>query len=183
MDINQSELENNKRRLKSLTERILFIDESLILDNFDQIYGIDFKILGSKNSIYILHVWRNQNSIKCICNCMDYTMRNRNCKHIYWLGSNKFGNMDPLYWNLNEYKKIVTDCWVELQKNKICIGRNEMCPICFELIDYENEITICCKYQCQNSVHSICWSRLYSITSKTNCVICRTNTMPKLIIE
>ena len=35
-----------KRRLKSLTERILLIDETLILDNQDQIYGIDFKILA-----------------------------------------------------------------------------------------------------------------------------------------
>lgn len=182
MDSYDDDIQNNIRKLKSLTERILFIDESLILDNQDQIYGIDFKILGSKNSIYILHVWTDQNSVKCICNCMDFKMRNRNCKHIYWLGSNKFKKIDPNDWDLGEYKRIITNSWLEFEKNNFFNGRNETCPICLDLIDYNNDITICCKYQCKNSVHSVCWSRLYSISGKTNCVVCRTNTMPEFII-
>jgi hypothetical protein len=178
MDIVQNDIDNNKRKLKSLTERILLIDETLILDNQDQIYGIDFKILGSKNLVYILHVWRDHCSVKCECNCMDHKMRNRDCKHMYWLGSRKFGNIEPSYWNIMEYKKVVTDCWIELQKYDTYVGRNEICPICLDDIDYDSDVTICCKYQCKNSVHSICWSRLYSISKKTNCVVCRTNVMP-----
>ena len=165
-----------KRRLRSLTERILLIDADIIYVNDILISGIDCKILGASNKIYIIEVWKEYDTINTMCNCPDYTIRNNICKHIYWLGSKKFDCMDPCEWSVENYNSLIAEYWA----NKIdySIGRNETCPICLDDIDYESETTICCKYECYNAVHSVCWSRLYSISGKTNCVICRTDTMP-----
>lgn len=177
-----------KRRLRSLTERILLMDVDLIYSNdlyslydIDRIAGIDFKIVGSTNKIYNVQVWRELNRVSCACSCMDFVMRNRYCKHIFWVGSKKFGEMDPDLWLIEYYKKIVTEYWIVQENQILKNGRNENCPICLDVIDYENDMTICCKYQCFNAVHAICWSRFYNISGNTNCVVCRTDTMP--IIE
>lgn len=174
--------EDYKRRLRSLTQRILLIDASVIYEgcsqDFDTISGVDFKILGSSNKIYIVQVWRELYSVNCSCSCMDYTMRRRHCKHIYWLGSMKFGHMDPNYWSVSNYKNIIADIWIKEESIKYNVGRNETCPICLDYIDYENDMTICCKYQCNNAVHAICWCRFYNISGKTTCVMCREDTMP-----
>ena len=73
-----------KRRLRSLTERILLMDVDLIYSNdlyslydIDRIAGIDFKIVGSTNKIYNVQVWRELNRVSCACSCMDFVMRNR----------------------------------------------------------------------------------------------------------
>ena len=76
------------------------------------------------------------------------------------------------------YNKIITQYWIEQENTIVNIGRNENCPICFENIDYRYDMTICCKNECNNSVHSMCWTRLYCISGKTKCVVCRTETMP-----
>jgi hypothetical protein len=182
-------LQDYKRRLKSLTQRILLIDASLIysnmygLDILDEISGIDFKILGATNKIYNVQVWKEYNGLNCMCSCLDYAMRNRNCKHIYWLGSKKFGEMNPDNWSDVDYRRLVTEYWVTEENLKDYQGRNTNCPICLEYIDYQTDMTICCKYQCQNAVHATCWSRLYYISGKTNCVICREDTMPVISDE
>lgn len=175
--------EDYKRKLRSLTQRILLIDTSVIyngeqISDIDEISGLDFKVLGSTSKIYMVQVWRELYNINCSCSCKDYTMRRRNCKHIYWLGSKKFGNIDPIYWSINTYKNIIADCWIKEESLKYKVGRNENCPICLDIIDYENDMTICCKYQCNNAVHAICWCRFYNVSGKTNCVICREDTMP-----
>jgi hypothetical protein len=180
-----------KRRLKSLTQRILLIDANLIYCNgygynnciFEEISGIDFKILGATNKVYNVQVWREYDHLNCMCSCLDYTMRNRNCKHIYWIGSKKFGNMDPANWLIRDYKTLLTEYWVEEENTKIYQGRNTDCPICLEDIDYYTDMIICCKYQCQNAVHANCWSRYYYISGKTNCVVCRADTMPIIADE
>ncbi len=168
--------ENNKRKLKSLTERILLMDVNLIQDVF--IYGINFIILGSTDKMYTIQVWVEDETVNCACNCADYIMRNRICKHIYWLGSNKFNEINIDNWDLYTYNKIITEYWIDEENINVNNGRNENCPICFENIDYKYDTTICCKNECKNSVHSTCWTRLYSISGKTKCVVCRTDTMP-----
>lgn len=177
-----------KRRLRSLTERILLIDVDLIYvndiyslyDDIDSICGIDFRILGSTNKIYNVQVWRELNKVSCACSCMDFVMRNRYCKHIYWLGSKKFEEMDPDLWSIDYYKKIVTEYWIVQENKTVKNARNDNCPICLDAIDYDNDMTICCKYQCYNAVHAICWTRFYNISGNTNCVVCRTDTMPAI---
>jgi hypothetical protein len=176
----QMVVNDNKRRLKSLTERILLIDADVIYVNssYDNcISGIYCKILGASNKIYIVEVWKEYDYINSICSCPDFIIRNCTCKHIYWLGSKKFDCLDPCEWSVENYNSLIREYWLNETDYNI-IGRNETCPICLDDIDYENDMTICCKYECYNAVHSVCWSRLYSISGKTNCVICRTDTMP-----
>jgi hypothetical protein len=107
-------------------------------------------------------------------------MRNRICKHIFWLGSHKFNEINLDNWDINTYNKIIAEYWIEEENLTVSIGRNENCPICFEKIDYQEDMTICCKNECKNSVHSMCWTRLYFISGKTKCVVCRTDTMPHI---
>jgi hypothetical protein len=159
-----------KRRIKSLTERILFLGGSLTENETINCY-----ILGSSNNMYTinLHEWFGQ--IKYSCNCPDYTIRNLPCKHIYWLGAKKFGNMDPIYWRSEAYDRLFRE--FSILNNNNYVGRNLDCPICLEDIDYQHEPTICCIYQCNNSVHAICWTRYSEISGKTNCVMCRSEMM------
>lgn len=161
-----------KRRLKSLTERILFIDSSLIYDEIN-IVGITCQILGSRNISYDLKIYMDELSgVQCSCSCLDFTMRNNYCKHIYWFGLKKFRNMDPKYWSAEIYSNFILQNWI-IENNTELKGKNEDCPICLEEIDYDNEKTIRCRLQCNNSVHSICWNRYYNISGKTQCVFCR----------
>ncbi len=37
-------------------------------------------------------------------------------------------------------------------------------------------MTVNCTNTCLNSVHAECWSRNVTITSNTNCVVCRSET-------
>lgn len=171
-------LSDYKRKLKSLTEKILLLDVELIWKE-DNISNISCKILSSSNKIYNLKIWRECDYVKCKCECLDFTMRNVNCKHIYWFGFNKFKSMSPSEWNSIDYDFFITKHWVLSYNN----GRNDSCPICFEHIDYTKETTIYCRYQCRNSVHSNCWNKYYNITGKTECVVCRTCTLPYLTID
>jgi hypothetical protein len=179
--------EDYKRRLKSLTERIILLDTSVIYSDdiysfdVDAICGIDFKILGSTNKVYNVQVWRELDKVGCACSCMDFVMRNRHCKHIYWIGSKHFDEIDPKLWSLWDYKKVVTECWIVHENRTFKNARNHNCPICLDFIDYENDMTICCKNECQNAVHAICWTRFYNISGKSNCVVCRTDIMPDII--
>lgn len=182
-----SVISNAKRKLKSLTERILLINAELIYETPNEnseliplVSGIDFKVLGSSNNIYSIQIWKswtNYGRISCTCTCPDFSIRGNTCKHIYWLGSKKFYSMNPEDWDIFDYNSIVTEYWI-LENNDNNIGRNSDCPICLENIDYNNETTICCKTQCRNSVHAICWGRYYDISNNATCVFCRSETMP-----
>lgn len=160
---------NLKRRLKSLTERMLYMGCNNIADN-ELILGVKCYVLSASNTIYGIDIWEWLGEIKCKCDCPDYSIRHLNCKHIYWLGFKKFGDHEPLNWKYQEYLKLIEESYI---LNTNVIGRNVDCPICLEDIDYGNETTINCVYQCQNSVHSICWLRYSEMSGKTNCVMCR----------
>lgn len=167
-----------RRRLRSLIQRILLLDTSIVCeaDNTHKncVWGIDFKVLGSSNTIYIVQIWRGLDKLGCSCSCLDYKMRNVYCKHIYWIGTKIFEEIEPIKWSLDKYKDIVNK-YVLSEKNTLQIkcGRNDNCPICLENINYENDVTVCCKNQCFNAVHAVCWSRFYEISGNSNCVFCR----------
>ena len=150
-----------KRKLKSLTERILLIRIQLVY-SINYMDGVDFTMLGSTNKIYNVKICRDSD-LNYSCNCPDYTFRNNICKHIYWIGTKFFNTMDPQNWSLSDYNLVIN-------KNRINkntsghTGRNEDCPICLEKINYQTESTICCTYQCYNSVHTICWGRYNDIS-------------------
>jgi hypothetical protein len=175
-----------KRRFKSTTQRILLLESELIYDkesigtdetsneNNDEtdvgkILYINCKILGSTNKVYNIKLFEENNKVECSCSCLDFTMRKKYCKHLYWFGHKKFEKIDPLEWTVEMYYNFLYETFVNEKKYR----KNENCPICLENIDYENEITINCVNTCLNSVHAECWSRNVSITSNLNCVICR----------
>lgn len=169
-----------KRRLKGLTEKIKIVNvdikyESIMLDDTFcyKISGITCEILSSSNNVYNIDVFKHHNKINYKCSCPDFSIRNVNCKHIYWLGYKKFGNTDPLQWDELHYEKFIIEYWI-LDNY---VGNNKICSICLEEIDYESEYTVSCKYVCHNSVHSKCWKQYYDISNKKNCVICRSGTL------
>ena len=166
-----------KRKLKSLTERILLIRIQLVY-SINYMDGLDFTMLGSTNKIYNVKICRDSDSdLNYSCNCPDYTFRKSICKHIYWIGTKFFNTMDPQNWSLLNYNLVINKN--RINKNTAShTGRNEDCPICLEKINYQNESTICCIYQCYNSVHTICWGRYNDISGSTKCIFCRGNSMP-----
>ena len=157
-------IDDYKRRIKSVTQRILLLEIKKRDENI-----IQCQIVGSKNNVYVITI----NNLKPTCNCADYNNRGVICKHIYWLGSKKLGHMNPEYWKQEDIS-----AFIENNKNSnYPKGRNEACPICLELIDYKKELTICCLFECKNSVHSYCWNKYVDISKKTKCVCCRTEWM------
>ena len=181
MDVVLSETNVMKRKLKSLTERILFIDSYLIYDKSNSVEAVKCQILGSRNFLYELKIWKDDNSnIHCNCSCPDNSLRKNKCKHIYWFGTQKFGFMDSKYWTEELYNDFIYKNWlIDYSNNSREINKD--CPICLEKINYSNEKTIRCRSKCNNSVHAICWNRYHYISGKTQCVFCRnelTNTIP-----
>ena len=162
-----------KRRFKSITQRILLLETELI-NNDSPILGtfINCKIVGSTNKVYNIRVWKKQNKINCCCSCLDFSIRKIYCKHIYWLGYKKFGIIEPTEWTVEIYNNFLNESLV----NRKTYRKNENCPICLENIDYQNEITVNCTNTCLNSVHAECWTRNVTITSNTNCGVCRSET-------
>lgn len=181
MNVVLSETNVMKRKLKSLTERILFIDSYLVYDNLNCVESVKCKILGSRNFIYNLTIWKDINSnIQCTCSCPDNSLRKNNCKHIYWFGVQKFGLMDSKYWKEEQYDDFVYNNWM-VDYNNNSREKNQDCPICLEKINYDTEETIRCRLECHNSSHTICWNRYRYISGKSHCVFCRselTNTIP-----
>jgi hypothetical protein len=169
-----------KRRLKGLTEKIILVDtelkyESIILNDIIcyAIIGINCNILSSSNNLYNIELSKINETISYKCSCPDFSIRNVNCKHIYWLGYKKFNNTNPLEWDNFHYEKLIIEYWI-LDNY---VGLNENCPICLEKINYEQEFTVSCKYRCYNSVHSDCWKKYYDISGKKNCIMCRCDSM------
>lgn len=175
----------NRRKMRSLLENITLTDACLIYDNTlvdsECILGIEFNITSSKYDKYNIQIWSDDIFIYSQCSCKYFTMRNKYCKHIYWIGTILFGEIEPTAWTFSKYRNIIVYYWLLEESDKDYIGRNENCPICLENIDYTTDNIIHCKYKCMNSVHIMCWNSLYNITGKTDCVVCRSDTMPYLI--
>jgi hypothetical protein len=169
-----------KRKLRSISDRILLLDLNYYpVPNFTQC-----KILGSTNKEYSINI-----KIKCdqntqilhggelldiSCTCMDYQVRKKNCKHIYWFCRYNLKNddMNPDSSNIMQLYEFLY-YYLNLNLDINIRGRNEDCPICLEKIDYDEQNSVCCVNNCGNAVHNICWSRYKYITNSDKCVLCR----------
>jgi len=169
-----------KRKLKSISERILLLDvnyypssnfvQSKILSQTNKEYCINIQVKSNDMCITNYEMLPdNENDILDItCNCMDFQMRKCICKHIYWFCRCNLNNIiDPKPRDLYDF------LYKYLYVPKKIKGRNENCPICLEKIYYDNENYICCSDNCGNAVHNICWSRYKYISNISNCVLCR----------
>lgn len=167
-------LNDYRRRLKSVSQRFLLVGLLLVDTN-----TIKCKILGSSNRIYTLELVTTENQVHARCDCPDCVIRKVTCKHMYWFGTKQLGVSDPNFWTVE-----TVDIFIKHNKKfqeQINRERNEICPICFELIDYQNQHTIRCTMVCQNSVHLLCWRRYNYVSFSNQCVICRSRSMPSIL--
>lgn len=161
-----------RRRWRSVTQRILLLDVHVSESS------LRCDILGSSNNQYGLCITLKDGKIISECTCLDWQVRKRTCKHLYWFGAKELFRPDPCAWT---EKDIVEYMDAFDSKKQQPHGRNEDCAICLERVNYEEENTVCCQHGCMNSVHMICWNRYCSFTGSSKCVFCRNENMPKFV--
>lgn len=162
-----------KRQHKSLSQKFILLDINCRLDTINKTIVINANIIGSTNKEYKLQFKFKRFPSKMLyysCSCMDFEMRDVDCKHLYWFGRNIFDKLNPDKWKIVDLVKTFVKY---INYDIFPIGRNDKCPICMEEINYDDEKTINCYNQCRNSVHSLCWARYIFTTTKFDCVICR----------
>ncbi len=164
-----------KRKLRGMTELLTLNKVEIVLSDKYTITNILCELLTKEGKKYNICIWKGFYSLKCECSCMDFYYRKKNCKHIYWLGFYKFGNLHPDDWDCFSFYNFITEYWIT--QNNI-VGRNEQCSICLEDIIYDVEMSVCCINSCYNSVHTKCWKRFYNVTGNSICVMCRSNIIP-----
>jgi hypothetical protein len=194
----ESIIYNYKRKTKALLQNFKIRQIKIQNDN-----DIVCKLVTSKNKTYNVTI-ANYNwdyDIDISCDCADFRFNNQSpelidlmvndftynfhttknvhhCKHIYWLGFNHIGHINPTLWTTT----MLTDFFEQyLINNDNNVGRNNICSICLDEINYDFEDTIKCVETCDNAVHKQCWVNYFIKTENTQCIYCRNPTMPNLI--
>jgi hypothetical protein len=167
-------LSEYKRKVKSLSENIYL--EGVIIE-FAHV--TQFLIYSATKKHYCISIKPCKDKLKIACDCPDFQRRKMYCKHIYWLGIKQFNKENPATW-MNEdidtylknyYSLYGYSHWT--YPEGILYGNNDICPICLDKIDYNNEFTLCCKKGCNNSVHVMCWNNYQDVSQSYKCVLCR----------
>jgi hypothetical protein len=168
--------EEYNRKLKAITENMSVRETDIIIGQ----YNIDiFCDIKTKNSLYEICISLCDNDdFYFNCTCPDFMIRKCICKHIYWFGYRQLNELNVNKWT----RQMIHLFWVnDLSKKNIhdCICKNDICPICKEIIKYDEELSLKCEC-CENAVHSLCWInyQVYGYRLYNNkCVICRTDFM------
>ena len=157
---------NTDHEIVSNTDREIVsnTDREIVTDSFNTNREIDDVI--------------DDESVIVECNCPDSTLTKHICKHIYWLGIKQFGVTYPKYWKRRHIDEFICRHISKYKNRDGETGRNDTCPICFEEINYGNQLTLQCKEQCRNSFHTLCWKKYYFTSYSDKCVICRSNFYP-----
>jgi hypothetical protein len=153
-------------------EAVEAIESVEAVESVESVESIVCVIQNDHDKEYTITIrnYTDAEEIKIACTCPDFIYRQKICKHIYWLGHSKIGHLDPYEWT---HDMIMQFCRLYKDSVNPIIGRNDICPICIENIDYTTEKTICCVHSCWNSTHSKCWIRYYLASQNTRCVLCR----------
>lgn len=160
------------RKQRGLSERIFLLKAKL----YDNKWELSVK--GSSKRIYKITL---SNDV-CKCGCMDFTIRHKVCKHLYFiLGriinnniSNSVKNIDDIlvmYNDLSDNLKLKLSNHVVTTENNIKYDKNETCCICFE--EFGDENVIQCEAQCKNIFHRDCINLWLS--NNSSCPLCRSN--------
>lgn len=169
------------RKQRGLKERIYLLNAKL-----DNINGWTLAVKGSSNNIYEINLSRE--NIKC--KCMDFAIRKKICKHLYFILGRIIKNND-LFSKIKDVEDIkvnyelISTLLNEILKNHLCNKENnsisydktESCSICFE--EFGNEQIDQCQTQCKNTFHSECikiW-----ISKNSTCPLCRCEWYPNSI--
>lgn len=164
------------RKNKGVTERIYIVNRNVDDEN------VSFDILGSSLKIYKVSL---KGSPKC--SCMDFIMRHKRCKHIYFMLSKifnvvdvdkKFFTEDELNVYINKYRDNISRNVIKYnENNEIDVGvkcLEDDCAICLEpLLDDENtnNILVYCKKNCGRVLHGNCYNMVLKVSNK--CPYCR----------
>lgn len=160
----------SNRKERGLSERIYLLSA---INNNDT---WQLSIKGSSNRIYDLLL----SSDKISCKCMDFTIRKKICKHLYFIFGRVLNNRDLINDNnldsirnkfdiISEELNLVLSNHINNNCDKIEYNKNESCCICFE--DFGNEKIVQCKMTCKNIFHSECINLWLS--KNNNCPLCR----------
>jgi hypothetical protein len=154
------------RKYKGLHEKIMLLKVNRTEDI------ITFDIFSQTNKVYNITFSKNPFTINC--SCMDFVYRKNVCKHIFWLGCKKIGNVEPsslTYHIIDNFSKSYSG-----NNNLDNSRKNDTCGICLDNIVYNSEHTLCCS-TCKYSIHLICWNSYVKVSRNTNCIMCRSNSM------
>lgn len=159
----------SNRKERGLNERIYLLSAS----NHNNKWELTVK--GSSNKVYKILLSKE----KINCKCMDFTIRKKICKHLYFifvkvLNSTFAINDNDIESIKNKFNEISDKLYSILSNHvgtceKIEYDKSDSCCICFE--DFGDEDIIQCKMTCKNVFHMECINLWLS--KNKNCPLCR----------
>lgn len=169
---------------RAMLQRILMLEEVV---DIEKVMG-DYKILGSTENIYNVHIDANRRS----CSCPDHMKRLGDCKHILFVLVQilKFRHSDEnvsqitkrglkakLLKRLNA--KVINTIQPQEKKEDSKVAQKPLfdadCPICLEPF-LPDETVLYCKMTCGNNIHQVCMLRWFASSkssSPPSCPMCR----------
>jgi hypothetical protein len=138
-----------------------------------------FMINGTGVRVYDV-VWDFEKE-KFTCECPDYTHRQRDCKHIYFVMIHVLKIRRPEDVDLVDIDDAIRNCdtdrYVGVSLNgdvAVTQRMNEECCVCLmEFVDTPDERTTYCVESCGNTFHSECLRQLFKVVKNKNCPMCR----------
>jgi hypothetical protein len=156
----------------------------------DVIDSLNYKVFGTKGTIYDVCI-----SKKPTCTCMDYKLRKKRCKHIYFvlIRVMKVLNPDKLNYSENDLDLMIKNIPKEIdvfyngKVEKIGKIKKEVkyeqiklnvepkiydnCPICLDSILNDAKYLVC--NNCGRCIHSDCFGQYIKCSRKPkNCLFC-----------
>ena len=161
------------RKQRGLKERIYLLDA-----NIDK--NLVLSVKGSSNRIYEITFSKEFTK----CKCMDFSIRKKVCKHMYFIFGRILKNSNILskiteVKDINENYELISALLKETLQNKrsnvlnIDYNKTDTCCICFE--EFGNEEVKQCTNVCKNTFHTECINVWLSKSS--NCPLCRSEWM------
>ena len=157
-------------------------------------YERSFVVMGTTGNVYTVKIGNKSN-----CTCMDFRIRQRNCKHLYFILMKvmrieeichkihynddelieMFGNIpEVLSANLvindtlkTKYEKKIGKTNEEKEIIVSSRSKDDNCPICLEELKNGNSLDFC-KFGCGKYIHSLCFS-MWAKKNSSMCVFCR----------
>lgn len=164
---------------RALTQRLILLHENINEETICATYDI----MGSQGRKYRVTILPDN---ECTCTCMDFSLRQRRCKHIYFALINALGFTtnqvrfaiseqslsDHLRARVQRLSNIIPLISDEHKVSRKPIN-GEDCPICLEPMDETTDSIIWCKNTCGNNVHETCLLRWSANNIQPSCPLCR----------
>lgn len=177
------------RKIRGITQKLYVINYT----TDGQKINVD--IMGSSGNMYNLTITN-----KPICNCPDFILRQKRCKHIYYFLIKGLklsdGDEDDDEYTDNEIK-IMCKKAIDIKNNMFVDNKvkkkfmknkknfknlkksgnvkhkpiDDLCPICLDDLTDGNKLSFC-EFSCGKGIHQECLDMYFKTTPKRNCIIC-----------